>query len=231
MAVLLRERDVVRAQIAPRAHEILALVGVVIEAGFRADLSGVERPAWGPKFRGVSEAKWEELLRRFPNAFWELIAITESDFPTWSALLARVAPKGGGESIPFIFNSPQRVFWTNGICYCLENNLPLWIICLKARQFGITTFVALWQYWQQWRKKNIHTLYLGDKVDLLKRQLDIVRVCHEGMPKVGGLKPTLRSDMKAQGGKVPKYELYMSERGGVPWNSGGMTAPATKQNV
>ena len=59
------EKDRVRAQIAPRAHELLAFVGVVVEAGFNPDRKGVERPAWGPKFRGVPEAKWAELLKRF----------------------------------------------------------------------------------------------------------------------------------------------------------------------
>jgi hypothetical protein len=226
-----REKDIVRAQIAPRAHEILAFVDFVIPAGFNLDRKGVERPAWGPKFTGVPDAKWEELLRRFPNAFWELIELCESDFPTWSALLGKVAPKGGGEPIPFIFNSPQRVFWENGVCWCLEHELPLWIICLKARQFGITTFVALWQYWQCWRKKNVQSLYLGDKVDLLQRQLDIVRTAHDKMPRIGGIRPTLRSDTKAMSGKVPKYELYMAERGGIEWNSGLMTAAAAKQNV
>jgi len=225
------EKDAVRAQVAPRAHELLGLVGVTVEPGFRLDRKGVERAAWGPNFRGVPEEKWAELLNRFPKAFWELVNICEADFPTWSALLARVAPKGGGQPHPFIFNSPQRVVWTNGICHCLENDLPLWLVILKARQFGITTFVALWQYWQEWRKQNIHSLFLGDKVGLLARQLNIVRTCHDGMPKVGGLRPTLRSDTKAQGGKVPKYELYMSERGSTAWNSGGTTAPATKQNV
>jgi hypothetical protein len=226
-----QERDAVRAQVAPRAHDLLGLVDVYVEPGFRPDRKGIERPAWGPKFRGVPEEKWAELLRRFPKALWELVGICESDFPTWCALLGSVAPKGGGSPHPFIFNSPQRVYWTNGICYCLENDLPLWIICLKARQFGITTFVALWHYWQGWRKKNVHSLYLGNEVDLLARQLDIVRTCHEGMPNVAGLKPKLRSDTKGQGGKVPKYELYLSERGGVPWNSGSTTAAAAKQNV
>lgn len=225
------ETSIVRAQIAPRAHEILQLVGIVVEPGFNKDDDGIERAAWGPAFKGIGDAKWLELLTRFKNAFWELVAICESDFPTWSALMARVVPKGGGESQPFIFTTPQRVLWTNGICYCLENNLPLWIVVLKARQMTITTLVALWQYWQEWRKKNVHGLFLGDKVPLLKRQLDIVRACHEGMPKVAGLKPTLRSDTKNQTGKVPKYEFYMSERGGLEWNSGGTTAAATKQNV
>lgn len=225
------ETDIVRAQIAPRAHAILSLVGIVVPPGFNKDDDGIERAAWGPVFRGIPEAKWDELFKRFPKAFWELVTICENDFPTWSALLGKVVPKGGGESHPFIFTTPQRVLWMNGICYCLDNNLPLWIVVLKARQMTITTFVALWQYWQDWRKKNVHSLFLGDKVDLLKRQLDIVRACHEGMPKVGGLKPTLRSDTKNQSGKVPKYELYMAERGGEEWNSGGMTAAATKQNV
>lgn len=226
-----READVVRAQIAPAAHDLLSLVGVTVDPGFRKDRKGVERAGWGPNFRGVPEAKWAELLARFPEAFWELVHICEDDFPTWAALLASVAPKGGGEPHPFIFTTPQRVLWENGICYCLDNDRPLWIVVLKARQMTITTFVALWQYWQDWRKKNVHSLFLGDRVDLLKRQIDIVRTCHDGMPKVGGIRPTLRSDTKAQGGKVPKYELFMAERGGIAWNSGGTTAAAVKQNV
>jgi hypothetical protein len=225
------ETSIVRAQIHPRAHEILSFVGIVVEPGFNKDRKGVERPAWGPQFKGISEAKWLELLTRFPNAFWELEGICRRDFPTWSALLGKVVPKGGGDAYPFIFTTPQRVLWTNGICYCLENDLPLWIVCLKARQMTITTIVALWHYWQDWRKKNVKSLFLGDRVDLLQRQLEIVRACHEGMPKVAGLKPTLRSDTKAQTGKVPKYELYMASRGGEEWNSGGMTAAAVKQNV
>jgi hypothetical protein len=223
--------DLVTEQITPRAHAILALVGFTVEAGFRRDRKGVERPAWGPNFRGVPKEVWEALLRQRSDAFWELVSICEADFPTWSALLAKVAPKGGGEPHPFIFNSPQRVLWRTGICYCLDNDLPLWLIVLKARQFGITTFVALWQYWQVWRKKNVHTLFLGDKVDLLSRQLNIVRTVHECLPDVGGLRPRLRSDTKAGGGKVPKYELYLAERGGLAWNSGSTTAAATKQNV
>ena len=42
----LPEADTVRAQISPRAHDILSLVGVVIEPGFRPDRKGVERAAW-----------------------------------------------------------------------------------------------------------------------------------------------------------------------------------------
>jgi hypothetical protein len=225
------ETDLVRAQVAPRAHELLKIVGIVVEPGFNKDDDGIERAAWGPVFRGISDAKWDELYKRFPNGFWELVSICESDFPTWSALMGKVVPKGGGESFPFIFTTPQRVFWENAICYCLNNNLPLWIVCLKARQMTITTIVALWQYWQDWRKKNVHSLFLGDRVPLLKRQMDIVRACHEGMPKVAGLKPRLRSDTKAQTGKVPKYELFMAERCGEEWNSGGTTAAATNQNI
>jgi hypothetical protein len=226
-----REKDIVRCQIHPRAHELLSVVGITVEPGFRKDDDGIERSAWGPNFPGIPDAKWSELLGRFPKAFWELEGICRADFPTWAALLGKVVPKGGGESHPFIFTTPQRVFWTNGICYCLENNLPLWIVCLKARQMTITTFVALWQYWQDWRKKNVKSLFLGDRVDLLQRQLEIVRACHEGMPNVGGLKPTLRADTKGNTGKVPKYELYMASRGGEEWNSGGMTAAAVKQNA
>ena len=226
-----QESDIVLAQIDPRAREILGLVGFEIAPGFRCDRKGIERFSWGPNFTGVPENVWEVLLARKPALFWELVGICERDFPTWAALMAKIASKDNtGEPMPFIFNTPQRVAW-GAIVYCLENDLPLWLIFLKARQFGITSFIALWQYWQEWRKPNTHSLFLGDRVDLLKRQLDMIRTVHDNMPRIGGIRPTLRSDTKQQTGKVPKYELFMAARGNKAWNSGGMTAPATKQNV
>ena len=225
------QADQVLAQIDPRARQILASVGFNIPPGFRRDRKGVERFMWGPNFTGVPEETWEILLAKRPRDFWELVTICERDFPTWAALMAKVASKDNvGEPRPFIFNTPQRVIW-NAVVHCLEHDLPLWLIILKARQFGVTTFIALWQYWQEWRKSNTHSLFLGDKVPLLMHQLNMVRTVHEYMPRVGGIRPQLRSDTKAQTGKVPKYELFMSARGNAAWNSGGTTAAATKQNV
>ena len=221
--------DVVRAQVEPRAHDILQIAGFVMPAGFRPDARGVERPAYGPKFQGLPFRVWQTLLANHPSEFWEMVSICERSFPTWCALLAKVVHKGGGAAQPFIFNTAQRIA-VDRLNECIERGLPLWLIILKSRQLGITTLVALWQYWQDWRKKNVQSLFLGDKVPLLQRQLDIIRAAHGAIPDIGNLRPTLRSDNKNKSGNIPKYEMFFAKRGTRDWNSGGTTVVAKNPN-
>lgn len=217
--------DPVRSQIEPRAHEILGLVGFVVERGFRVAPDGCERAAYGPRFRGVPLRVWQQLAAQKNAEFWELVSICERSFPTWCALLAKVVVKGGGEPQPFILNNAQRIS-VERLNYCILHGLALWLIILKSRQMGITTLVALWQYWQLWRKSNLQSIFLGDKVPLLQRQLEIVRATHDNLPDVGNLKPTLRSDNKQKSASIPKYEMFFSKRGSRAWNSGGTTVVA-----
>lgn len=217
--------DVVTGQIEPRAREILALVDFDVAPGFRKDKHGVERAAQGPNFTGVPTVVWSALATKHGAAFWELVSICERSFPTWCALLAKVVVKGGGLPQPFIFNNAQRVVVAR-LMQLIAEGKPLWLIILKSRQMGITTLVALWQYWQLWRKPNVQSLFLGDKVPLLMRQIEIVRATHDNLPDVGNIKPQLRSDNKSKSGTIPKYELYFAKRGTRAWNSGGTTVVA-----
>jgi hypothetical protein len=217
--------DPVRSQIEPRAHQILNMVDFSVPPGFNLDDHGIPRFSYGPKFTGVPFGVWATLLSRHPQQFWELVSLCEASFPTWCALLGRVVVKGAGAPQPMIFNNPQRVTVAR-LMKRISERLPLWLIVLKSRQMGITTLISFWHYWQLWRKANVQTLFLGDKVSLLQRQINILRATHDNLPDVGNIKPTLRSDNNSKSGTIPKYELYFTRRGTRSWNSGGITVVA-----
>ena len=216
-AVIEHPTNHVSAQIHPRALEILALIGIEVPEGYKHGLV--------PNFRGVPLEKWIELHDQHALAFAELLAICESDFPTWCALLAKVVPKGGGGTGPFIFNNAQRFLW-NKFYQRLIAHLPLFFVILKARQLGITTFMAAWEYWHLWRQSNVQTLMLGHNDKLAERITLMFRVFHDELPDVGDIKPRLRQDTKKKTARVPKGEIYLTTRGDLTWNSWGMTGSA-----
>ena len=210
-------RASVRAQIAPRAHEILGVVGIVVPDGYQHSLL--------PNWRGVPFDVWLDLHDNHYDLYTELLTICESDFPTWCALLARIVGKGGGGTHPFIFNNSQRYLW-NRFSARISAKRALKIIVLKARQIGITTFMSAWQYWQLWRQANIQTLMLGNQEKLTGRITQMFRIFHDELPDIGDIKPRLRQDTKLKTARVPKGEIYMTQRGGLMWNSWGITGSA-----
>ena len=127
-------RASVRAQIHPRAHEILAVVNVVVPEGYQHSLL--------PNFRGVPLEAWRDLHDNRYDLYTELLTICEADFPTWCALLARIVGKGGGGTHPYIFNNSQRYLW-NRFSARMAAKKNLWFVILKARQLGMTTLVEL----------------------------------------------------------------------------------------
>lgn len=207
----------VRAQIDPRCLEILELVGCVVENGY---VHGIV-----PKFRGVTLDQWIELYDSHPNEYAELVTICESDFPTFCALLAKVVGKGGGGPQPYTFNNAQRFLW-NRFYYRMVHKQPLFFVVLKSRQLGITTFMSAWQYWQIWRQSHIQTLMLGHVDMLAGRIMTIMRIFHDELPDVGDIKPRLRQDTKKKTARVPKGEIYITQRGDIAWNSWGITGSA-----
>lgn len=209
--------DPVRSQVVGRAHEILGLIGVEIEPGFT--------PGRIPHFLGLSTGQWLQLGLDHPAEFYELVRICESDFPTFSALLLKVVPKGGGRVSPFIFNNAQRYLW-NRIGGRMAKGQPLFFVVLKARQLGITTFMACWQYWHLWRQSHVQTLMLGHVDKLAENVTKMYRIIHDSMPDVGDIKPKLRQDTTKKTARVPKGEIYITDRGERSWQSWGITGSA-----
>ena len=61
-----------------------------------------------------------------------------------------------GKTVPFILNEEQNVLMEH-IEFCMENDLPIRMIILKARQIGSTTFFTGFGYWMA--SMNVNTNY------------------------------------------------------------------------
>lgn len=65
-----------------------------------------------------------------------------------------------GKIIKFVPNKPQRAL-IEYILYCIENNLPIRVIILKARQMGLSTAVEAIGYWWNSTNKNQTAVIIG----------------------------------------------------------------------
>lgn len=70
------------------------------------------------------------------------------DFPYWAAKYVRIKRKGGGDDVPFILNRPQRKF-IQVLEKIRNENRPIRLILLKARQWGGSTCSQLYMAWLQ----------------------------------------------------------------------------------
>lgn len=192
--------DRVHAQIHPEAFAICARNGAEIPPAFREDKS--------PYFRGLPEHWWRELLRNNHDDFQRLVAICKADFATYCALLMRVVSRLTAETHAFIWNEGQVIVW-NRMVVRQQRGEPCFFVILKARQLGITTFVAAWHHFQLWKGEDARTLNVAHDDVLAKRIVLFFTVFHESLPDVGGMRPKLRST--AKNARVPKAELYYSE--------------------
>lgn len=201
--------DRTHRQILPEAYELVVGNGGSIPSGMRDDRS--------PNFRGLEDAWWQRLYERNPQAFVKLLAICRSDFPTFCALLLRIVSRLDMLKTPFVWNSGQQACW-NKMAWCVQQQRMIFLIILKARQMGITCFVAAWHFWQLWRGENVRTLDTTHDEPLAARVITFFRVFYESMPTVKdvngnvvrALRPPLRSESKTA--KIPKKELYFSDR-------------------
>ena len=192
-------RPPVRKQLHPRALAIIDAIEPIPE-GYTAE--GV------PRWRGFSAAAWETLAQDEP-AILELVSICRVHYPTAAAVLLKVRSKRSGGLIPFIFNRSQVVWW-NKVAALVAAGLDLFIAILKARQLGMSTIVLGWEWWNLWRLQDSEVLMVGHQKRLAEAHIDTMRLFHEELPNIAGIKPTLRSNSAT--GRVPKHEVYYSDR-------------------
>ncbi|GAC1407109.1 MAG: hypothetical protein NVSMB64_13550 [Candidatus Velthaea sp.] len=201
MARSVASKGKTHAQIAPRALAIIRAVGYDVPDHFREDGS--------PNFRGLPREFWVKLATDHPDLLDEMGAILRSDFPTYAALLLKVFSKRHGHLIPFIFTNAQVIGW-NAMARLKAAGSTMFIVFLKARQLGISTMVAGWQHWNLWRLYDVETTLIGHEVKLVEKFIGMLRVYHEELPDVAGIRPRLRADNAT--GKIPRKELYYSDR-------------------
>src|SRR5579859_7674976 len=112
----------------------------------------------------------------------ELRSILAEDFPTYCALALRVRNKLLGGLTPFIFNPPQAYLWNKHIVPLLARGAPLFLVILKARQFGISTFWCAWNFWQAWRQNDIHALIVAHEKPTAEHLVATLRVFYDNLP-------------------------------------------------
>lgn len=76
----------------------------------------------------------------------------DSDFEFWAASCAMIKPKKGGSFIPFVLNYPQRLLWKEQH-EMIENQMPIFFVLLKSRQFGGSTEIDILSAYIQIRLK------------------------------------------------------------------------------
>jgi hypothetical protein len=142
-------------------------------------------------------------------AFAEVVPVLRSHFPTFCALLLKVKPKGGGRIKPFLFNQVQRRIWAE-MCRLITEGKPLYLVILKFRQAGMSTFWCAWIFWQLWRQKDIQAMIVAHQMATAETMIETMRVFYDELPDVAGLKPELRDGN--HGASIPRGELYMADR-------------------
>lgn len=177
-------------QAAPRAVEILELLG--------------ENPhdhLWS----GLCDDSWRKLVENQPIAA-EFIQLLKDDFPTFSCCLFHLVPKGAAAG-PFLFNNPQRLLWDEMV-KLVEARKPLFIIILKARQLGMSSFLAAYVFWNCWREKDFKALVMAHEVKLGDHIIRMMSVAYDHLPKIKGIRPDLRQ--QKAGARLPRSEMYFS---------------------
>lgn len=76
----------------------------------------------------------------------------DNDFEYWAASCAMIKPKKGGNFIPFVLNYPQRLLWREQY-EMIKNELPIFFVLLKSRQFGGSTEIDILSSYIQIRLK------------------------------------------------------------------------------
>lgn len=161
-----------------------------------------------PLWNGPSQAFYESLLGNTDDltAFIDLL---RADFPSFCACEIKIEAKRVGRIVPFFFNRGQVKFWEL-IVARLMAALVLFIVILKARQFGISTFVIAWVYWHVWRLQDQTGVLVGDSEELIKEFVDRISRIHDELPDLDFFKPELRQ--KTSRARVPKKQLEYVDR-------------------
>ncbi|MFI5239472.1 MAG: hypothetical protein ACHQQP_06645 [Gemmatimonadales bacterium] len=87
--------------------------------------------------------------------------------------------------------------------------LPIELVILKARQFGISTFFCAWIFWQMWRKMYTKAAIVAFRRDTTLKELnETMATFYSSFPP--NFRPRLRQHRK--NARVGKEELYFDDR-------------------
>lgn len=88
----------------------------------------------------------------------------KQDFPGYAARFFVVKDKEG-KIVPFKLNNPQMIIW-NVLKKMLAEGKPIRLVVLKARQYGISTFMQAFLLWLVMTRQGQHALIIGQNLDM-----------------------------------------------------------------
>ncbi len=120
----------------------------------------------------LREIKHKEASNRNIVRLWLDFCLTriEHDFEYWARTMTTISDKGKGRDTAFTLNRPQRQY-LKAMETLRQENKPIDIILLKARQWGGSTLTQLYMLWIQLvHKRNWNSVICGD----IEKQSSIV---------------------------------------------------------
>lgn len=116
----------------------------------------------------------------------------------------------------FIWRPAQWIVWY-WMCDQINRGVPIYLVILKARQFGISTFFCAWLFWQMWRSMDVRCLFsVKSKGTTMNAFMDTLNRFYLSLPE--GYRPELRA---AGAKRLSANEVYFNDR-----HSGGYCVAA-----
>lgn len=125
--------------------------------------------------------------------------------------------------IPFVLNPPQK--YALRVMYeMIALGIPIRIVILKARQFGISTLMLAWIFWHMWRRKHVRAIAAAAvKGTTIKTFGETMRRFFDNMPPE--IRPAPRG--KGKNATLSMEEAYFD----APHNSQCVYIEATDENA
>lgn len=108
-----------------------------------------------------------------------------------------IKTKKGGDLVLFKPNEVQRIL-DAFVEIQFENNRHAWFICLKARQFGVSTWGIKEQYTRINFKKNHDTLFAAHDDDSTEKLFERARIMHDHNPEKYPTKYSTKREIKLE---------------------------------
>lgn len=111
----------------------------------------------------------------------EIIALkAKKDFPGFCKRFLKIKTKRDGVK-PFVLNQPQLLIW-NQLKKMLDDGVPIRLVVLKARQYGISTFVQAFLLWLVITKQGQNALVIGQNLDMAGELFGKAELMYDLMP-------------------------------------------------
>lgn len=119
-----------------------------------------------------------------------------TDFPGFCKRFLKIKTKRDGVQ-PFILNKPQMMIWLQ-LKQMIEDEIPVRLVVLKARQYGISTFVQAFLLWLTVTRQGQNALIIGQNLDMSGELFGKIELMYDQMPE--WFKP--RRDSKTRGKRL-----------------------------